>query len=109
MSKYHARRTTIDGICFDSGAEAARWSQLNLMERAGMIRQLRRQVSYELVPSERGPDGKTLRPMRYVADFVYTDASGREHVEDVKGVRTEAYKLKKRLMWHILGIAIEET
>lgn len=109
MSKYHARRTVLDGMSFDSGAEAARWSQLHLMERAGMVRDIRRQVSFELVPGEAGPDGKRMRPMRYVADFVWTDSDGREHVEDVKGVRTEAYKIKKRLMWHILGIAVEET
>lgn len=109
MSKYHARKTVLDGITFDSGAEAARWAQLCLMERANLIHGLERQVPFQLVPSETGPDGKRLRPMRYVADFVWTDAEGREHVEDVKGVRTEAYKIKKRLMWHILGIAVEET
>lgn len=109
MSKYHSRKTVLDGITFDSGAEASRWSQLRLMERANLIHDLERQVSFQLVPEETGPDGKRLRPMRYVADFVYKDAEGKVHVEDVKGVRTEAYKIKKRLMWHILGIAVEET
>lgn len=107
-SKYGSRKTEIEGIVFDSAAEASRYGQLRMMQNAGMITGLRRQVSYEIIPSEKGPDGRSLRPLRYVADFVYIDCRGIEHVEDVKGVLTKEYRIKKRLMWHILGIAIEE-
>ena len=109
MNKYFARRTERDGIKFDSEAEAARYCQLRLLERAGHITELRRQVPFELVPAEKDMNGKKLRALVYRADFVYRDNYGALHVEDVKGVRTAVYKLKKRLMWHIHGIEIEET
>ncbi len=108
MSKFHNRRVTVDGITFDSMGEAAYWNQLCLMERSGLITGLERQVAFVLIPSQEGPDGKRLRPVKYVADFMYRDAGGR-HVVDFKGVRTAVYKLKKRLMWHIHGINIEEV
>jgi hypothetical protein len=109
FSKYHARKTTIDGITFASRLEAARYTELKILERAGEISNLRLQVPYELLPSEPGPDGKKLRPMKYIADFVYTDKYGSEIVEDRKGFRTPEYKMKKRLMWHIHRIAVLET
>ena len=109
MAKYHNRRTCLDGLTFDSAAEAARHAQLVLMERTGLVRELKRQVAFELLPAELAADGRKLRALKYVADFTYLDRSGRLHVEDVKGVRTPVYKLKKRLMWHIYRIEIEET
>ena len=108
-NKYNARKTVIDGITFDSAAEASRWCQLRLMERAGLVSHLERQVRFVLVPPERDIAGRKLRAVTYVADFVYLDKSLHRHVEDVKGVRTALYKLKKRLMWHVHGIEIEET
>lgn len=108
-SKYRNKKTVVDGITFDSRAEAARWTELRMLERAGEITSLERQVPFELVPSEPGPDGKKARPMRYVADFTYFDAEGKRHVEDVKGVRTDVYRLKKRLMWHVHRIDVEEV
>lgn len=96
-------------MTFDSGAEASRYGQLLLMERTGLIRELKRQVAFELLPAEQGADGKKLRALKYVADFTYLDRDGRMHVEDVKGVRTPVYKIKKRLMWHIYRMDIEET
>ncbi len=109
MSKYHARRTVLDGITFDSKAEAARYGHLNLMQKAGLIKNLKLQVPFELIPAEMGPEGRKLRPLKYVADFVYEDSAGREHIEDVKGFRTREFIIKKRLMWHILGLSVEEV
>lgn len=102
-SKYNARRTVVDGIAFDSIAEANRWCELRLLERAGKISDLRRQVPFTLV--ERSRHG---RAVVYRADFVYIE-NGREVVEDVKGVRTEVYKLKRRLMAERYGIEIREA
>ena len=108
MSKYHSRKTALDGRTFDSGAEASRYGQLLLMERTGLISGLAMQVPFEIIPADTGADGKKLRALRYVADFTYYDRKGKLHVEDVKGVRTAVYKLKKRLMWQVHRIAIEE-
>ena len=83
MSKYHNRPVTVDGQRFDSAGEAGWWGQLRLLERAGEITGLERQV--------------------------FTDRGGRRHVQYFKGVRTAVYRLKKRLMWHVHGIAIEEV
>ena len=109
MSKFHNRRVTVDGITFDSMGEAGWWGNLRLLERAGEITGLERQVAFTLVEGEEGPDGGKLRPVKYVADFVFTDRDGKRHVQDFKGVRTAVYKLKKRLMWHVHGISIEEV
>lgn len=109
MSKYRNCRVTVDGLSFDSMGEATYWNQLRLMERSGLIAGLERQVPFVLVEGEEGPDGRKLRPVKYVADFTYRDSDGREHVVDFKGVRTAVYKLKKRLMWHVHGIDIEEV
>ena len=105
MNKYGAIKTTLDGITFDSAREASRWGQLVLLQRLGKIKDLDRQVPFRLIPAEKG---KRLRELRYIADFVYTDDKGR-HVEDSKGFRTQEYRLKKRLMWHLYGIEVEEV
>lgn len=103
-SKYHAQPVVVDGIRFDSKRETARWSQLVLLQRAGEISDLRRQVPFVLIPkSDNG------REIVYKADFVYRDKSGAEIVEDAKGVRTDVYRLKKRLMAEKYGIIIREV
>lgn len=108
-SKYHARKTVVDGITFDSRREAKRYGELKLLERAGVIRDLKRQVRYELIPAF-NVGGKHYRPTSYVADFVYTDVkSGKEIVEDVKGVRTDVYRLKSKMFAHKFGVSILET
>lgn len=106
-SKYHARKTTVDGITFDSKREADRYLVLKGMEDDGTIEGLRRQVRYELVPAF-DVDGRHYRPVYYVADFVYVE-DGREVVEDVKGVRTDVYKLKSKLFAERYGMSIKET
>jgi hypothetical protein len=104
MSKYGNIKTiTSDGIKHDSIKEANRWCELKLLERAGKISGLQRQVKFELLPKQ---DGE--RAVYYIADFVYTE-NGRQVVEDVKGFRTKEYKLKKRMLLYFKGIRIKET
>lgn len=106
-SKYRARKTTVDGITFDSKREADRYLVLKGMEEDGAIEGLRRQVRYELVPAF-DVDGTHYRPVYYVADFVYVE-DGREVVEDVKGVRTDVYRLKSKLFARRYGMSVKET
>lgn len=106
-NKYRARKTTVDGITFDSKREANRYLVLKGMEEDGAIEGLRRQVRYELVPAF-DVDGTHYRPVYYVADFVYVE-DGKEVVEDVKGVRTDVYKLKSKLFARRYGMSIKET
>lgn len=103
-AKYGNTKVAIDGMPFDSKREAARWQELRLLERAGEISDLRRQVRYELVPKLPGE-----RPVDYIADFVYRDKNGNEVVEDAKGVRTQAYVIKRKLMLWRHGIRIREV
>ena len=108
-SKYHARKTVVDGITFDSKREAKRYGELKLLERAGAIKGLQRQVPYELIPAF-DVDGKHYRPTVYIADFTYTDAkTGEEIVEDCKGYRTDIYRLKSKIFAHKYGVVILET
>lgn len=106
-SKYRARKTTVDGVTFDSKREADRYLVLKGMEEDGAIEGLRRQVRYELVPAF-DVDGTHYRAVYYVADFVYVE-DGKEVVEDVKGVRTDVYKLKSKLFARRYGMSIKET
>lgn len=107
-SKYHNKKVTVDGILFDSVKEAKRYKELCLLLRAGAITDLRLQVPYELIPAQY-INGKCVeRAVKYIADFVYTE-SGKEIVEDAKGVRTDTYKIKKKLMLYVHGIRLKET
>lgn len=106
-SKYHAKKTTVDGITFDSRREADRYLVLKSMEEDGTIEDLRRQVRYELTPAF-DVDGKHYRPVFYVADFVYVE-DGKEVVEDVKGMATDVYRLKSKLFARRYGKVIKET
>lgn len=107
--KYHNKKTTVDGVTYDSRREAERSIELRLMERAGEITDLRRQVRFEIIPTLY-VDGKVAeRKTTYVADFVYTDKrTGETVVEDVKGIRTKEYTLKRKLMLEKHGIQIRE-
>lgn len=106
-NKYHAKKTVVDGIEFDSAKEAKRYTKLRALEEAGKIQGLRLQVPFELVPSFEC-DGVKYRGMKYVADFVYY-RDGKVVVEDCKGVKTAEYKLKKKLMAYINHVNIEES
>lgn len=97
-SKYHNIRIEVDGIKFDSKKEYKRYTELKLLERAGLIRELKLQVPFELVPAQ--PGGlRSERPLTYVADFVYYDKEkNRQVIEDTKGVKTDLYIVKRKLM-----------
>lgn len=107
-SKYNNKRTECDGIVFDSKHEAARYQELKILLRAGEITDLRLQVPFELMPATR-LNGETFRSIKYVADFVYKDKTGLEIVEDAKGMKTDVYKMKKKLMAYIHHIVIQEV
>lgn len=106
-SKYHAKKTCVDGITFDSKREADRYLVLKSMGEDGDIEDLRRQVRYELVPAF-DVDGKHYRAVYYVADFVYREG-GHEVIEDVKGMKTDVYRLKAKLFASRYGMSIRET
>lgn len=96
-SKYNAVKTLVDGIKFDSRKEAKRYQELKLLERAGAIKELELQPRF-LLQDKFTLDRKTYRKIEYVADFKFWDNGKRSWiVEDVKGVKTEVYKLKKKI------------
>lgn len=107
MSKYRAVKTVVDNIRFDSKKEAARYCELKLLVKADVIRDLRLQVPFEIVPSVI-IGGRKQRAVMYKADFVYTE-NGEQVVEDTKGMRTAEYIIKRKLMKHVYGIEVLET
>ena len=99
-SKFGNRHVEIDGIRFDSGKEARRYSELKLLERAGQIKNLELQPRFLLQESFKR-NGETHRKIEYVADFRYIE-DGKQVVEDVKSVITKkhpVYALKKKLLF----------
>jgi len=132
QEKCHNQKTwTADGALHASKKEAERWCLLHLLERSGEISDLKRQVEYELIPTQRersdqiyqkGPkkgqpkEGRVIElPCKYIADFVYTTKTGERVVEDVKGHRdpkSAAYAkfvIKRKLMLYIHHIRIKEV
>lgn len=97
MNKYNAKKTTVDGIMFDSRKEADYYCELKMLKMAGIVKDFELQVPYELQPKYRH-NGKAIRAITYIADFRVTYTDGHVEIVDVKGVRTDAYKLKKRLL-----------
>ena len=122
MSKYRNKKVRgVDGREYDSVREMQRSVYLQALEKIGAIKNLQMQVKFVLIPTQREPDtigkrggikkGRLLeKELAYYADFVYQNATtGELVVEDTKGVRTEAYKIKRKLMLHVYGIRILET
>ena len=121
-NKYQAIKTCVNGIEFDSRKEARRYQELLLLERAGAIRNLRRQVKYILIPAQYesyeryGKNGKKLKDGKrllekecaYLADFVYEE-NGKEIVEDTKGVKTKDYIIKRKLLLFMHRIRVKEV
>lgn len=112
--KYHNRKIeTPDGV-FDSKKELRRWEELKLLQRAGKISELKRQVPYILIPAQRDPYTKRVieREVKYVADFVYFER-GQYVVEDVKGYKGgggyAVFTIKRKLMLREFGIRIKEV
>lgn len=96
---------TRDGVKHASAKEARRWDDLQLLQRAGRIRELKRQVVFQI----KAPSGFLI--CKYIADFTFDEYDKGEWkpvVEDVKGMPTAVYKLKKKLMKGLLGIEIRE-
>ena len=107
-NKYNSLPTTIDNIKFHSKKESARYVQLKQSEIAGLIHDLQLQVPFELIP-KMVINGKAERAIKYVTDFTYYDADGNYIVEDVKGMITDIFKIKYRLMKMVHGIDIKIT
>ena len=100
-SKYKNKKIIYDGITFDSIKEKNRYIELKILEKAGLIKELELQKVFELQPSFKKND-KTYRKITYKADFYYFDnEKGKYIVEDIKGFKTEVYKLKKKLFEYI--------
>lgn len=123
--KYGNKKITAgNGQVFDSKKEYRRYCDLSLLERAGEITNLQRQVPFLLIPEQRGPSvekyqkgprkgqlkpGPVLeRKVVYIADFVYQE-NGETVVEDTKGIKTKEYIVKRKLLLYRYGIRIKET
>lgn len=104
-SKYNNQIVVVEGIKFDSKKEAQRYLDLRLLEKSGEITNLALQIPYTLIDKS-----KYGRKIVYLADFVYYSPKDRKTiVEDVKGYKTQIYKMKKRLLAEKYGIVIKET
>ncbi len=123
MSKYKAKKASVDGIEFDSRKEANRYCELKLLQRAGKIQNLELQKAIELIPAQREADtigkrggiikGKVIeKAVFYRADFVYTE-NGETVVEDVKGYKGggayAVFTIKRKLLLYNYGIKIKEV
>lgn len=130
-NKYGSKKVEVDGIMFDSKKESRRYQELLLLEKAGEIQNLQRQVKYILIPEQREftneiytkgrkkgcfKPGKLLeRECAYIADFVYFKKDGKMVVEDTKGYKNPSsagyakFVIKRKLMLHEYGIRISEV
>lgn len=122
--KYGNKKYTVDGITFDSMREAHRYQELKVLQKAGVIHDLKMQVEFILIPTQYEPStgiyksgknkgkpkvGKVIeRKCSYIADFVYLE-NGILTVEDAKGMRTKDYIIKRKLMLERHGIRIKEV
>jgi len=104
--KYRNKIVVVDGLKFDSKREAARWQELKLLQSAGKIRNLVRQVEFKLAPAV-SIKGRKRPALKYIADFAYDDGP-QWVIEDVKGKVTEGYRIKRHLM-AVMGFQILET
>ena len=107
-SKFNNQKVEIDGIKFDSKHEATIYLQLKALEQSNKISNLQLQVPFILLDKYR-INNRTVRAIKYIADFTFTNSQGQLEVWDAKGVRTDCYKLKKKLFEYIYGIEIHEA
>lgn len=110
-SKYNSKKTIVDGIAFASQKEAARYVELKLLERAGQISKLELQPKYVLVNKFTTHKGEKVRELAYFADFRYIEeATGATIVEDCKGMKTDVYLIKRKLLlWRYPDINFIES
>lgn len=109
--KYGNRRIVTEDGTFDSVKEHRRWCELKLMEKAGEIVELQRQVPFVVIPKQKDELGIVVeREVKYIADFTYrTRKDYKLVVEDTKGMKTKEYILKRKLMLYRNGIRIQEV
>ncbi len=107
-SKFNAKPQVVDGVRFDSLREFVRWRELQLLEQAGAVSQLERQVPYQLAPAVKMAGEKRTKPaLRYIADFRYFNRDlGCFIVEDAKGRDTPVSRIKRHLMKSVHGIDV---
>lgn len=108
-SKYGNKKSVLGNVVYDSQKEANRAFELALLVKNGVIKDLKRQVPYILLPKQLGKDGKVLfRECKYIADFEYIDCkTGEKIIEDVKGFATADFKLKQKMMMFFHGVEIK--
>lgn len=110
--KYKSKKCKVGDLAFDSIREASRWNTLMVLQKAGRITDLRRQVVYVLAPSVKFAGARSAKPaIRYIADFEYIE-NGARVVEDVKSpvtAKLAAFQMKRHLMLHMHGIDIRIT
>lgn len=106
-SKYNNKIVEYDKQVFDSKKERDRYIQLKYLSNDKIITNLRRQVKFKLVDAQYKGGKCVERGVTYIADFVY-EQHGKTVVEDVKGVRTQVYIIKRKLMLERYGIEIKE-
>lgn len=107
QSKYKNKKVIYNGIKFDSQKERNYYIKLKLLEDAGKIKDLKLQVKFELQPKFKSGN-KNIQAISYIADFTYLDEENKLHIIDTKGVRTDVYKIKKKMMQY-KGLEIEEV
>jgi hypothetical protein len=100
-SKYRAKPVVVDNIRFASQKEAKRYGELKLLQMAGNISDLKLQERFSI-------EINGVHICDYLADFCYTE-NGERITEDVKGVKTDVYRIKRLLMWAVLGVEIMEV
>ena len=114
MTKLKNQKIEVNGIKFDSKREAKRYKELMLLMEAGEISDLRLQVKFNLLPKQRDSNGKAIRAVDYIADFVYFRGD-QQVVEDAKGYRNPKaatyaiFVLKKKMMKYFHDIDIVEV
>ena len=101
-SKYGNRPTEVDGIKFASAKEARRYSELKVLSRAGLVKGLILQPRFPITING-------VKVCEYVGDFEYRDETGARVIEDAKGVRTDVFILKSKLMRAVHGIDVKEV
>lgn len=108
-SKYHNKKVKFRGITFDSVKERDYYLYLLDREKRGEVRHINRQYKFEIIPSFTTPAGEKIKAITYLADFYFYDRTRKAwRIIDVKGYKTDVYRLKKKLLAY-KGIYIEEV
>lgn len=110
MTKYNSKKVTVNGITFDSRKEANYYCELVMAQAGGHVKSFDMQVPFELQPPYVDANGKKVRAIKYIADFVVEYQDGHKEVIDVKGFRTDVYQLKQKMFgYKFPGLVIKEV